>query len=70
MVRKINRVKVVLVEKGRTNKWLAQALGKNYTTVSRWCTNDIQPPLETLADIAEVLDVDIRELLSPTKKTS
>jgi putative transcriptional regulator len=64
----INRLKVVLVEQGRTNKWLAEKLGKNTATVSRWCTNEMQPSLETLVGIAEILDVDIRELLNSTKK--
>lgn len=59
----INRIKVVLVEQGRTNKWLADKLGKNSTTVSRWCTNDMQPSLETLVQISEVLKVDVRELI-------
>jgi len=64
----INRIKVVLVEQGRTNKWLADKLGKTTTTVSRWCTNDMQPSLETLVEIAEVLHVDVRELLVSNKK--
>lgn len=64
---KINKLKLVLVEKEKTNKWLAKELGMNETTVSRWCTNNIQPPLEKLVKIAEVLDVDIRELLLPSK---
>lgn len=63
----INRLKVVLVENSRTNKWLAEKLGKNETTVSRWCTNDIQPSLETLISIAQILDIDVRELLTQTK---
>ncbi|QMU64196.1 MAG: helix-turn-helix domain-containing protein [Flavobacteriaceae bacterium] len=63
-----NRIRVVLAEQDRTNKWLAEKVGKNRTTVSRWCTNDMQPSIETLAEIAEILDVDIRELLLPTKK--
>lgn len=66
--RAINRIKVVLVEQGRTNKWLADKLGKNPTTVSRWCTNDMQPSLETLAQISEILGVDVRELLVGTKR--
>jgi len=57
-----------LAEQDRTNKWLAEKVGKNRTTVSRWCTNDMQPSIETLAEVAEILDVDIRELLLPTKK--
>lgn len=68
MARKaINRLKVVLAEQGRTNKWLAEQLGKNTATVSRWCTNEMQPSLETLVEIAEVLGVDVRELLNRTK---
>lgn len=63
----INRLKVVLVEQGRTNKWLAEKLKKNTATVSRWCTNEMQPSLETLTKIAEVLSVDIRDLLNTTK---
>ena len=65
----INRIKVVLVEQRRTNKWLADTLGKDCTTVSKWCTNTAQPGLETLVKIAECQDVDARELIVPTKKT-
>ena len=64
----INRIKVVLVEEGRTNKWLAEKLAKNTATVSRWCTNEMQPSLETLLEIAAVLNVDVKELLVSTKK--
>ena len=63
----INRIRVVLAEQDRTNKWLAERVGKSRTTVSRWCTNDMQPSLETLRDIAEALNVDIRSLLISTK---
>ena len=66
----INRIRVVLAEKDRTNKWLAQKVDKNRTTVSRWCTNDMQPSLESLVKIAQILDVDVRELLVSTKKPS
>lgn len=62
-----NRIRVVLAEQDRTNKWLAEKIEKNRTTVSRWCTNNMQPSIETLAEIAEILNVDIRELLLPTK---
>jgi len=65
--KQINRIRVVLAEKDRTNKWLSERVGKNRTTISRWCTNDMQPSLETLVEIAETLDVDVRELLVPTK---
>lgn len=67
MEKDINRIKVVLVERKRTNKWLAQQLGKDPATVSKWCTNTSQPGLETLLQIAEVLDVDIKELLNSSK---
>ena len=63
----INRIKVVLAEQSRTNKWLSEKIGKNRTTVSRWCTNEMQPSLETLVLIAEILNVDVRELLMATK---
>lgn len=63
----INRIKTVLSDSGRTNKWLAEKLGKNQTTVSRWCTNESQPPLETLYQISILLKTDIRELLNKTK---
>jgi len=62
----INRIKVALVERGRTNKWLASKLNKSAGTVSRWCTNDMQPSLETLVQVAEILKVDVRELLVKT----
>ncbi len=65
--KQINRLKIVLVEQGRTNKWLAEQLGKNITTVSRWCTNDTQPAIETMIEIAEILNIDVRELLVSTK---
>lgn len=63
----INRIKIVLVEQGRTNKWLADKLGKSTTTVSRWCTNDMQPSLETLVQISHVLNINVRELLVSTR---
>lgn len=59
----LNRLKVVLCEKKRTSKWLAQQLGVNPTTVSKWCTNTTQPDLYTIAKIADLLQVDKRELL-------
>jgi transcriptional regulator with XRE-family HTH domain len=64
MNKDINRIKVVLVEKKRTNKWLAEQLGKDPATVSKWCTNSAQPALETLLQIANVLGVDVKELLN------
>jgi len=62
-----NRIKVVLAEKGVTNKELAEALGIAPQTVSRWCTNDMQPSIEKLYSIAKQLKVDIRDLLISTK---
>ena len=59
----INRLKVVLAEKKRTNNWLASELGKNPATVSKWCTNSSQPGLETLLEIAKCLNVDVKDLL-------
>ena len=64
----LNRIKVVLVEKKRTNKWLAQQLGKDPATVSKWCTNVSQPDLLTLNKIANTLDVDVRELITKSKE--
>lgn len=63
----INRIKVVLVGKKRTNKWLAEQLKKDQTTVSKWCTNKAQPGIETLYAIARCLDVDVKDLLVPIK---
>ena len=63
MDRDINRLKVVLAEKKRTNKWLAEQLGVAPSTVSKWCTNVCQPSLETLLEIAECLGVKVQKLL-------
>ena len=60
----LNRIKVVLAEKQRTNKWLAEQLGKNSATVSKWCTNKAQPDLQTLDKIATLLGVEKRSLLT------
>lgn len=60
---KINRLKVVLVEKEKTSKWLAETLGKDPATVSKWCTNTTQPSIETFLEIARLFEVDIKELL-------
>ena len=59
----LNRIKVVLAEKKRTNKWLAEQLGRDPATVSKWCTNSAQPNLENLMEIAKCLEVHINELL-------
>ena len=63
MDKKLNRIKVVLVDSGKTNKWLAEQLGKDPATVSKWCTNVSQPSLETLLMISKLLDVDVNELV-------
>lgn len=63
MGKDINRLKVVLAEKKRTNKWLAEQLGKDQAMVSKWCTNTTQPNLEMLMKIAKVLEVEVKELL-------
>ena len=63
MDKDINRLKVVLAEKKRTNKWLAHQLGKDPGTISKWCTNIMQPNLETLVEIAKCLDIDVKDLL-------
>ena len=59
----LNQLKLVLVKKKKTNKWLAEQLGVNQTTVSKWCTNTAQPSLEMLLQIAKVLNVEIKDLL-------
>ncbi|PZX52142.1 DNA-binding Xre family transcriptional regulator [Algoriphagus ratkowskyi] len=64
----INRIKVVLVEKNLSSKWLAEQLGKNEATISRWCTNDVQPTLNTLSSIAELLGVQITDLINNEQK--
>ena len=64
---KLNRIKTVLAEIDKQGKWLAQQLGKDPATVSKWCTNTVQPYLKTLADIAEIFNINIRELLVNTK---
>ncbi len=63
----INRLKAVLAEKQKTGKWLASQLNKSETTVSRWCRNEIQPSIETMAQIADLLNIDIKELLNSSK---
>ena len=60
----VNRLKVVLAEKKRTNKWLCEQLNVNPSTVSKWCTNSSQPDLETLVKISHLLDVDLDDLLN------
>ena len=64
----LNRIKLVLVEKNKTGKWLADELGKTPSTVSKWCQNTIQPDLSTLDKIAQALNVDVKELITSTEK--
>lgn len=61
--RELNRLKVVLAEKKKTNKWLAEQLGKDKTTISKWCTNTCQPDLGSLMQIAKILDVELTDLV-------
>ena len=68
MAQDINRLKVVLAEKKRTNKWLSEQVGKDPATVSKWCTNTSQPSLETLLEIAKLLEVDVKDLLHSSKQ--
>lgn len=64
MMEDLNRLKIVLVEKKKTSKWLAEELGKNPSTVSKWCTNVSQPDLQTLRKIADLLSINIKDLLN------
>ncbi len=63
----MNRIKVTLVEKQKTNRWLAEQMGKSENTISRWCSNKSQPSIIQLQEIANLLDVDVRNLIMPTK---
>ena len=67
MKESINRIKVVLADKNKTNKWLAEQLGKDPATVSKWCTNSSQPGVETLIEIARILEVEVWDLLRVPK---
>lgn len=66
-MKQINRLKVVLVEKNKSGKWLGEQLGKDPATISRWCNNHAQPSVETFIRIAELLNVDVRVLINKTK---
>ena len=63
----LNRLKAALAEQGKTNRWLSEQFGKSENTVSRWCANKVQPSITQLNEIATILDVDIRNLITPTK---
>lgn len=64
----LNRLKAVLAEQDKTGKWLAEQLGKSTCTVSKWCKNSVQPDLQTLEHIAQLLNIDKRDLLTPSQK--
>lgn len=64
MTKAVNRLKVVLVEQKKTGKWLAEQLGKDPSTVSKWCSNTTQPPLDAIVSISKLLGVDIKELVN------
>lgn len=64
---KLNRIRVILAERDKTAAWLAREMGRNKSTVSRWCSNSMQPSLETLYEVAGALRVDVRELLWPNE---
>ena len=63
---KLNRIKAVIAEQEKTSKWLAEKVGKSACTVSKWCSNTVQPDLNTLDKIAKLLEVDAKDLLHPT----
>ena len=65
---KLNRIKAVLAEQEKTSKWLAEQVGKSACTVSKWCSNSVQPDLKTLDQIARTLKVDVKVLLNPTEQ--
>ena len=67
MTKDINRIKVVLVEQKMTGKWLAEQIGKDPATVSKWCTNTSQPDLRTLLEIAQCLGVDVKDLINSSR---
>ena len=64
----LNRLKAVLADSGKTNKWLAEQLGKDPATISKWCTNTSQPDLATLLQVANLLEVDVKDLLNSSKE--
>ena len=70
MAKVINRIKAVLAERNKTGKWLAEQVNRDPATVSKWCTNAVQPDLLMLSTIADVLNVSIRELLVDSKKNN
>lgn len=65
---KLNRIKAVLAEQEKTSKWLAEQVGKSACTISKWCSNTVQPDLNTLDQIAKLLNVNVKDLLNDTEK--
>ena len=63
----LNKLKAALTEHGKPNRWLSEQLGKSENTVSRWCANKVQPSITQLNEIATILDVNVRTLITPTK---
>ena len=68
IMKDLNRIKVVLVEKKRTNKWLAEQLGKDPATISKWCTNTTEPDVATLLQVANLLEGDVKDLLNSSRE--
>ncbi len=64
----MNRIKDILKEQGRSQAWLAEKIGKSYVVVTNYCNNNKQPSIQVLREIAKILDIDVRELLTPTKQ--
>lgn len=69
-MKQINKLEVVLAEQNKTGKWLAESLGKNEATVFSWCANEMQPSLEIFVNIANILNVNVNDLLVSTKKAN
>ncbi|GAB5555116.1 MAG: helix-turn-helix transcriptional regulator [Saprospiraceae bacterium] len=67
-MKRYNRIKAVLAEQAKTSKWLADQVDRSKATVSRWCSNQVQPPLDVLYQVADALEIDVRELLVPNEK--
>ena len=69
MITRYNRIKAVLAEQNKTSKWLAEQVGRSKATVSRWCSNQVQPPIDVLYQIADTLEIDVCDLLVPNEKS-
>jgi len=69
MITRYNRIKAALAEQNKTSKWLAEQVGRSKATVSRWCSNQVQPPIDVLYQIADTLEIDVCDLLVPNEKS-